>query len=70
MTTKTYARIENGTVMEIIIPWLRDDGTQWPIDELYAPGILAELVDVTSVDPKPDQRWTYDGTKFSPPSVE
>jgi hypothetical protein len=68
MVTKTYARIENGVVMEIITPWLQEDGTQWPVDELYAPAIVAELVEITSVDPKPDQRWTYDGSKFSPPT--
>jgi hypothetical protein len=53
--------------MEIITPWLKEDGTQWPIEDLYAPSIVDTLVEITGVNPEPDQRWTYDGSKFSPP---
>jgi len=64
---KTYARIDNGIVVEVIPPMTYDDGTEIPIELRFVPEIVDTLVDITGIDPMPDQRWTYDGELFSPP---
>lgn len=64
---KTYARIENGVVFEIIKPLKYDDGSEIPI-ELRFPGFFLEtLVDITDIVPKPDQHWIYIDGAFTPP---
>lgn len=64
---KTYARIQDGIVAEIIPALLNDEGDEIPIDERFVPEFVAALVDVTNVDPRPEGWWTYDGSTFSPP---
>jgi hypothetical protein len=46
---KTYARIANGAVFELI----ETDGN---IEEMFTPDLV--WVDVTDVSPQPQQRWT------------
>lgn len=66
---KTYARIDNGAVMELIKPMVYEDGTEIPIELRFTAEIVASLVDVTDIDPSPAEWWLYDGKVFSPPAV-
>lgn len=73
MAERTYVRLQkiNGidTVVEVIDPEYRDDGSYIPIGERYHPDFVKLLIDVTDVEPMPQEWWTYDGTKFLPPVV-
>ncbi|WP_241049238.1 hypothetical protein [Achromobacter xylosoxidans] len=64
---KTYARIDNGIVMEIITPLTYDDGMEIPIEVRFPSEFVRALVDVSGVDPMPGDWWLYNGDKFSPP---
>lgn len=66
---RTYALIEDGKVSEIIPPYVNPDGVDIPIEERYTPNMVAQMVDITDLDPRPQQRWTYDGTVFAAPVV-
>lgn len=66
----TYARIQDGMVVEIIQPLLDDEGHEWPIDQRFTPAVVATLVDITGLDPQPEEWWTYDGTNFAPPVAD
>lgn len=65
---KTYARIDAGVVMEIILPWVDEEGSEVPIDLRFTPDIVATLIDITGIDPPPAPWWTYDGKAFAPPA--
>lgn len=67
---QTYARIQNDVVAEIIGPLTDEDGNEIPIAERFTPQVVITLVDITDLDPQPQQWWTYDGTNFAPPAVE
>ena len=67
---KTYARIENGIVMEVIKPLLYDDGTEIPIELRFPQFILDMLVDITDEDPMPGEWWAYVDGAFTPPELE
>lgn len=58
---KTYARIENGKVMELIA---KDDGA--PISAYFHPDIVAQLVDITKT-PDVVEGDEYDGASFKHP---
>lgn len=64
---QTYARVENGVVQEIIEPLADLDGNEYPIEERFVPELVAQMVDITRITPKPDQMWTYEGAVFAPP---
>jgi hypothetical protein len=64
---KVYARVLDGAVWEIIPPFANDEGEYVPVEERYVPELVAEMVEITGLDPMPDQNWTYDGKKFAPP---
>lgn len=64
----TYARIDHGIVVEIIGPYVDQNGTEVPIGQRYTAAFVQTLVDVTGISPAPAQRWTYDGKNFSAPS--
>lgn len=64
---KTYARVSNGIVMEIVSPMTDAEGKEIPITERFTPDFVAMMVDVTNVSPQPSQHWTYDGSAFSTP---
>lgn len=66
---KTYAHVQNGSVIEIIEPYIDPSGNEVPIEERYIAEFVAQMVDITDVSPKPEQRWTYDGATFSAPIV-
>lgn len=79
---KTYARLDGDLVMEIIPPitYLEDlpgwqegqpsrIGQEIPIEQRFSETFVSWLVDITGIDPQPDQHWTYDGVTFSPPYV-
>jgi hypothetical protein len=71
---KTYARIQEGIVAEIIPPavWDIDSpegvtpafkvGDEIPIDQRYHPslvvGPVSVMTDITAVNPQPAQNWT------------
>lgn len=63
---KTYAHVIGGVVMELIPPYA-PAGEQIPLDQMYPANFVAECVDITGIDPEPQQNWTYDGSVFSPP---
>ncbi|WP_063584477.1 hypothetical protein [Achromobacter ruhlandii] len=63
---KTYARIHEGVVAEIIRPITYDDGSEIPIEVRFEPGFVSSLVNITDEDPMPSDWWLYDGEKFSP----
>jgi hypothetical protein len=74
MGMKTYARIENGEVAEIIPPatWGADspEGVEppykatdeVPIEQRFHPslldGTISRMADITGIDPQPQQHWT------------
>ncbi|WP_175980071.1 hypothetical protein [Caballeronia zhejiangensis] len=72
---KTYARLDNSVVAEIIQPaaWPADmpevGGEEIPIAQRFTPEFVSTLVDVTGVAPAPQFGWvTTDGGKtFSAP---
>jgi hypothetical protein len=55
---KTYARIEDGLVAEIIKPMTDGDGVEIDVADRFTPEFISTLVDVTAVTPSPDQRWS------------
>jgi len=66
---RTYALIEDGKVSEIIPPYVNPDGVDVPIEERYTPNMVAQMVDITDLDPQPQQQWTYNGSVFAAPVV-
>lgn len=81
---KTYARVQDGIVVEVIDPMAYDSdspvgiepgwksGDEIPIASRYHPflldGTISYMVDITNVSPRPECWWTYDGKLFSPPN--
>lgn len=61
-----YARIVEGVVQEIIQPAYKDNGDEWPIEERYTPEMVAQMVNITDINPMPGEYWTYDGEHFTP----
>lgn len=62
-----YALIQDGYVWEVIGPYIDANGVSVPIEERYTPDMVANMVDITNVEPLPDQHWTWDGVTFTPP---
>jgi hypothetical protein len=66
----TYARIDNGRVVEIIEPMTYDvdspEGSEYqfkagdeiPIERRFMPAFAAALVDISAVTPQPGYGWT------------
>jgi len=52
-----YVRIEEGKVQEVLYPILRDDGTEYPIEERFPSWFVDLCVDVTAYDPQPSDNW-------------
>jgi len=67
---KTYARVETGIVQEIIAPAIDSDGNEIPIAERFTADLVAQMVDVTNINPQPVCWWTYDGTDFAAPTPQ
>jgi len=77
---KTYARIQDGFVAEIVAPATYDSdfdleadgkihraGEEIPIEERFHADIVKVLVNVTGLNPMPQERWAFDGEVFMPP---
>jgi hypothetical protein len=58
---KTYVLVYYGMVMEVIT-------TNRDINTLYHPDFVQYLIEVTGMEPMPDQWWAYDGQNFYPPT--
>lgn len=66
----TYARIDNGVVVEIIEPMTYDvasppgceynyeAGDEVPIAQRFVPSFVVSLIDVTNFIPQPKSGWT------------
>ncbi|GJH14957.1 hypothetical protein CBA19CS22_00465 [Caballeronia novacaledonica] len=61
---KTYARIEEGVVAEIIKPMVDAEGNEIPIEARFHPDFVAALVDITDISPQPKEQDRYDGAAF------
>lgn len=66
---KTYARILDDKVVEIIQPYAGPDGIEVPVEDRFTPELVATMVDITGVTPQPVEHWTYVDGIFEPPSV-
>ncbi|WP_250538168.1 MULTISPECIES: tail fiber assembly protein [unclassified Caballeronia] len=64
---RIYARLQGNLVVEIIDPLTDAEGQEVPIDERYTQELVSTLIDVTDVEPKPEQGWTFDGSTFAAP---
>jgi len=42
-------------------------GQEIPIELRFHPDLVARMVDITDMDPKPDYGWTWDGQNFHAP---
>lgn len=76
---KTYARVFQGEVVEIIPPapypsdspegveppWMAGDDI--PLDRRYTEEFCSTCVDITEVAPPPQVGWLYVGAEFSEP---
>ncbi|MFT4118678.1 tail fiber assembly protein [Bradyrhizobium sp.] len=67
---KTYARIENGIVAEIILPAEDESGAEIDISVRYTPEFVAELVEVTEATGSAAQGQVYADGKFADPVIE
>lgn len=94
-----YARVDNGIIAEVILPYFRTEDMrppapdalpdnaspsdiaahdaqqashddfvvgEVPIDQRFTPELVAQMVDITNINPLPQAGWVYDGTTFSP----
>ncbi|MGH8384918.1 MAG: tail fiber assembly protein [Pseudomonas sp.] len=66
---KTHAYIYNGKVFEIIPPITNEEGDEIPITERFTSEFVAATVDISGLDPQPEQGWTYNGSVFAAPVV-
>lgn len=62
-----YARVSEGVVQEIILPLLKDDESEWPIEERFTEEMVAQMVDITGVSPVPESGWVLVDGSFSAP---
>lgn len=61
----SYARIDNGVVVEIIAPMTDSEGKEIPVAERFTVQFVATLVDISTVSPVPQEGWTYNGSTFT-----
>jgi|GEM_PF-1951871 len=57
-----YAYVQNGRVMEVIVPMLDDDGNVIPIEQRFTSEFVAALVECSETV---HAGMVYDGTSFS-----
>lgn len=65
--SKTYASVQNGVVHEIVEPFI-EAGYEWPVELRFTQDFINTLVDITNLENKPREGWTYFDGKFSLPS--
>jgi Caudovirales tail fibre assembly protein, lambda gpK len=63
---KSYARLDHDVVVEIITPPIDLEGNQYSIDVCYTPEFVATCIEVTNIDPQPEQGWVYNGVAVAP----
>lgn len=63
---RTFAHIVNGAVSEIVTPPVDLQREQYSLELCYPAEFVDACVEITGLDPQPDQRWTYDGSVFTP----
>jgi len=49
--------------------WKWNHDEMVPIEDMFTPEFVSRMVDITGVDPEPQEGWDYDGTSFHPPEV-
>lgn len=64
---KSYARIDNGEVVEVITLIPNEEGEVVPVELKFTEEFVDTLVEITGVNPSPGERWTYDGKSFAAP---
>ena len=64
---KIHAFIQHGEVAEIIHPATWPDGTEIDINDRFAPAFVAQMVNITDIEPKPEIHWTYSSGEFKKP---
>lgn len=69
MVMRTYARVENGVVVEMVTPINDPEGNQYPLEVCFPPSFVEQCIEVTDMDPQPTERWTYIGGVFAEPVV-
>lgn len=80
MMMKTYARVQDGVLAEIIEPAPYDSespeweegqpsriGMEISIENRFTAELVATMVDITDADPQPQAGWVYENDEFSPP---
>jgi hypothetical protein len=73
-----YARVQDGIVVEVILPYVDPEGNQVKIAERFhsslIDGTISWMVDITSISPQPEPGWSateVGGTwQFSPPTTQ
>ncbi|MFJ2527135.1 tail fiber assembly protein [Pseudomonas helmanticensis] len=66
---KTYALMDGNVVHEVIAPCAGEDGVEVPIEQRFTADLIERMIDVTEVEPRPDQRWTFADGVFLPPGA-
>ena len=66
---KTYAFIQNGEIVEIILPVEGPDGKWIDISDRFAAGFVSMMVDITDFIPQPGMHWKCSGGEFTPPEL-
>lgn len=51
------------------MPLLKDDGSEWPIEERFTAEFVTTLVDVSGGAPRPECWWTCDESGFKAPVI-
>jgi hypothetical protein len=64
---KMYARIDSGVVAEIIKPMVDAEGNEIPIDRRFTAEFVDTLVDISGMNPMPQEWWLYVDGSFSAP---
>ncbi len=54
---------EDGNLVQTLVHHADDEV---PISERFVAAFVATLVDITDIEPMPQQGWTYDGSTFAP----
>ena len=49
--------------------WEYDETKQIAIENMFEPSVAALMVDITGIDPEPQEGWLFDGEKFEPPAI-
>jgi hypothetical protein len=64
---KVYVAVENNSVREVIEPGYDLEGNEYPIEARFPEEIVETMVEVTDLDPQPEQYWHYENGVFTAP---